>query len=295
MTAGGLSDLPRPLSLEAADAWFTASGYAPNDPFLAQDFERFRGSHAFVTAAPLAPGSTILDLGAHWLHQALFFAADGHRVIAADVPAVIENELVRSAAERMGAQLADCAHLDRGEGLEAPESSVDLVLMGEILEHLAFNPVAMWRAIHRIVKPGGRVVITTPNALHYERLHGKLSALFARGEYGIDVDEVISTGPRGHHWKEYSTPEIERYFARLSPDFVITRMTASSPGKDIAFERAFLKHLLRGGRRIGGVIDFPALLRRLERRGWPVFGSQLLIDIRVDKRLGVTATPGWES
>lgn len=38
----------------------------------------------------------ILDIGAHWLHQAMLYALDGHRLIAADVGGVLNVESVRA-------------------------------------------------------------------------------------------------------------------------------------------------------------------------------------------------------
>lgn len=46
-----------------------------------------------------------------------------------------------------------------------PDNSFDIVLCCELLEHLILNPTHMLLEIHRILKPGGRVLITTPNVL----------------------------------------------------------------------------------------------------------------------------------
>ena len=42
-------------------------------------------------------------------------------------------------------------------------NSFDLILFTEIIEHLTFNPVDMWKGIYRILKPGGKIIVTTPN------------------------------------------------------------------------------------------------------------------------------------
>ena len=54
------------------------------------------------------------------------------------------------------------ANLD--EGLPFPESFADAVVAAEIIEHLE-NPRALMRELVRVVKPGGTVVVTTPNQL----------------------------------------------------------------------------------------------------------------------------------
>jgi 2-polyprenyl-3-methyl-5-hydroxy-6-metoxy-1,4-benzoquinol methylase len=48
------------------------------------------------------------------------------------------------------------------EGLPFPEAFFDVVFAGELLEHL-YNPDAFIEECHRVVAPGGYLVITTPN------------------------------------------------------------------------------------------------------------------------------------
>ena len=45
-----------------------------------------------------------------------------------------------------------------------PDASFDTVLCCELIEHLPSDPMFMMSEINRILKPGGQVVITTPNA-----------------------------------------------------------------------------------------------------------------------------------
>ena len=58
------------------------------------------------------------------------------------------------------------------------EASADLVMSIEVIEHVE-NPRALMRELARIVKPGGRVIVTTPNQLS---LLSKLS-LVAKNEF----------------------------------------------------------------------------------------------------------------
>src|SRR5207253_10968922 len=56
------------------------------------------------------------------------------------------------------------------EELPYPDASFDVVLFCELIEHLAINPVWTLSEIHRVLKPDGVTIITTPNALSLERL-----------------------------------------------------------------------------------------------------------------------------
>lgn len=41
---------------------------------------------------------------------------------------------------------------------------------------------------------------------------------------GTTVEDILSFGTYGHHWKEFSPAELKRYFEMLSPDFVDERL-----------------------------------------------------------------------
>jgi len=50
-------------------------------------------------------------VGAHWLHQSLFYALDGHNVVAADFPATLELENVKKRAADSHIALIDTSLL----------------------------------------------------------------------------------------------------------------------------------------------------------------------------------------
>lgn len=55
-------------------------------------------------------------------------------------------------------------HIGTLEDLQFPESSFDAVTMNHVIEHV-FDPVALLIEVRRILKPGGRLVMVTPNAM----------------------------------------------------------------------------------------------------------------------------------
>jgi SAM-dependent methyltransferase len=63
---------------------------------------------------------------------------------------------------------------DSASGLPIQTGSADLVLMSELVEHI--RPVEpLLRECHRILKPGGRVVVTTPNLWDARRVLAPLA------------------------------------------------------------------------------------------------------------------------
>ncbi len=77
----------------------------------------------------------------------------------------------------------------------------DVVLCCEIIEHLTLDPVFMLAEIHRVLKPGGRVVITTPNVNRFQNLFGMA---LGRNLY----DPYSGYGPYGRHNREYTVGEM---------------------------------------------------------------------------------------
>ena len=51
---------------------------------------------------------------------------------------------------------------DLNDELDAPSSSFDTIISIEVVEHLE-NPRAVFREFHRLLRPGGSIVLTTPN------------------------------------------------------------------------------------------------------------------------------------
>src|SRR5258708_4333494 len=77
----------------------------------------------------------------------------------------------------------------------------DVVLFCEIIEHLQIDPVAVLREINRVLKPGGTLVLTTPNVNRLENV--------ARMVSGANIyDPYSGYGTYGRHNREYNKHEL---------------------------------------------------------------------------------------
>ena len=82
-------------------------------------------------------------------------------------------------------------------------SSFDVVLFCEILEHLLMDPLRVLREIHRVLAPTGLLVLTTPNVARIENV----LALMA----GVNIyDPYSGYGPYGRHNREYTMHDLVR-------------------------------------------------------------------------------------
>jgi SAM-dependent methyltransferase len=119
-----------------------------------------------------------------------------------------------------------------------PEASFDVILVCEIIEHLLSNPVHMLAECHRVLKPGGLVLLTTPNAL---RLSNVLGLLRGRNIY----DRYYHDSLYARHAREYSPEEVQRLFEEVG--FHVTHLeTLDVTGDTLSPWSRRLVHTLLG-------------------------------------------------
>jgi SAM-dependent methyltransferase len=78
----------------------------------------------------------------------------------------------------------------------------DVVLFCEVIEHLQLDPLHALREIWRVLKPGGTLILTTPNAA---RLVNAVRMIDGNGLY----DPYSGHGPYGRHNREYTVSELK--------------------------------------------------------------------------------------
>jgi SAM-dependent methyltransferase len=114
------------------------------------------------------PGLRVLDLGCRTGALTQHYA-EGNDVVGVDV----DRTALEQAVERLG---IETVWADVEEGLPFDDASFDIVVAGEVMEHLA-DPAAAVANVMRVLKPGGRFVGSVPNAF---RLKSRLRFLAGR-------------------------------------------------------------------------------------------------------------------
>lgn len=115
------------------------------------------------------PGLDVLDLGCRTGALTQHYAS-GNTVTGVDV----DRGALRQAVERLG---IETAWADVEEGLPFDDEVFDVVVAGELLEHLA-DPASTVSHAYRVLRPGGRFVGSVPNAF---RLKSRIR--FAAGRH----------------------------------------------------------------------------------------------------------------
>ena len=87
------------------------------------------------------------------------------------------------------------------DALPFPDAHFEYVLFCEVLEHLISHPLRAVMEIKRVLRPGGTLILTTPNAA---RLENVIAFLEGRNMY----DPYSAYGPYGRHNREYTRHEL---------------------------------------------------------------------------------------
>ena len=138
-------------------------------------------------------GPDVLDVGCSQGIASILLAREGHRVVGIDR----EHEAIRAARERLDqeeAQVRERVEFRVGEGRAVgfADGSFDAVLFGEVLEH-QLDPGKLLDEARRVLRPGGRIVITTPYGIHPYPDHKEplyLSALLERLSSKLSLAEI---------------------------------------------------------------------------------------------------------
>lgn len=108
------------------------------------------------------------------------------------------------------------------EALPFPDGYFDVVLLHEVLEHVADDRQAV-REAYRCLRPGGRIVIFAPNRLYFFETHG----FYLGRRYIFRLLPLINYTPDcirnrfAPHVRIYTQRGLRRLFAGLAVDFEI--------------------------------------------------------------------------
>lgn len=114
------------------------------------------------------PGRRVLDLGCRYGALTEYYAA-GNQVTGVD----IDREALQHAEARLG---IETLWADLDEPLPFESETFDVVVIGEVLEHIR-DPRRLIDESRRVLRPGGRLVGSTPNGF---RLKNRLRFLAGR-------------------------------------------------------------------------------------------------------------------
>jgi SAM-dependent methyltransferase len=168
-------------------------------------------------------GSTLLDVGAGTGSVALALRPYYERVIV--------TELLPAVAEPLRGLGFDVHVGPIESGLPLAEESVDTLILNAVIEHL-IDPIGVLTELRALLKPGGEMIITTPNIASWRRrvklICGRFPSTASRNE-GLTTYEGTTTDlyDEGHlHY--FSFRSLEAVLARCD---LVAERRCGYPGR----------------------------------------------------------------
>jgi SAM-dependent methyltransferase len=133
-----------------------------------------------------------------------------------------------------------------GEHLPYPDSTFDLILSHEVLEHVQDDVLAV-REMIRVLRIGGRIVLFVPNRGYPFETHG----IYWRGKYHFGNIPFVNWLPRhlrdrlAPHVRVYSRGDLEKLFAGL-PVYIVEQTVIFGAYDNLIARFGAAGKLLRG-------------------------------------------------
>lgn len=230
-------------------------------------------------------GKRILDIGITPGHMAMALKHLGCHVFG-----ITDDRLLQEMKGRWVTEKIDVrgAVIDK-EPLPFPDDYFDGVLFTEVLEHLLYNPRKVVEEIYRVLRPGGELIVSTPNAT---RLGNRIKMLLGRNIYPRP-EHFYFSDPYRRHNREYTMQELislfkSEFYVRKARYILMWEFTTpvSSNGKVFdAYEYAEIEEPPKGP------INFPRNFKQaaklfllLPKLVFPPFRSGLLVRFISSKR-----------
>jgi len=195
---------------------FASGGLAPWEAgYLGYHRRRFQDT---LRLLPEGAGRRLLDVGAFPGHLSALARARGWEVVglnnAIESGGSYQEFLGR--CRRRQIEILSC-EVER-EPFPLATGSMDAVLFCELFEHLHWNPFHTLKEIFRVLRPGGLVILTTPNYRRAETLFRYLRGWGYQPPVSRTFHELLPSLYYHRHNREYTANELIYYLSRQGKD-----------------------------------------------------------------------------
>lgn len=139
-----------------------------------------------------------LDVGSLFGYLSLGEKIIGYKVFGVDLPKYVNQFKDNFNNWHIDNRPADLTQ----DNLPFENDYFDLIIASEILEHLRFHPRTFFAELARVLKPGGRILLTTPNLVRFNNV---VKIIFGKS-INWDINDDYWDGV---HFREFTYNEIK--------------------------------------------------------------------------------------
>ena len=210
------SKLTRSAFNAAYDEFVRPGGFHELDSYYALSRERYFLTLAYLADLDLPEPAQLLDVGGGQfaiLASKLF----GDEATVGDI-----GDAFRAPADAAGVTFTVCNLLD--DDPPSFKAAFDVIVLAEVIEHLPVPPYLILRKVRSWLKPGGALLLTTPNLF---RLRNVVRMI--RGRDPFDIFMLPRDGVSLGHQTEYSAQHLGWHIREAG--FILERMEHDQLGQ----------------------------------------------------------------
>jgi SAM-dependent methyltransferase len=202
-----------------------AGRLAPDEPALAAWHQSYVANHKLRIAldldigkAHVAQDAAVLEMGSIPLPFTAALHGSGYTVTGCD----IAPERYAAAIAAAGVSVLKCDI--ETQRLPFADGCFDAVVFNELFEHLRINPIFTLTEVLRVMKPGGTLMLSSPNLRSLVGIGNfliKNRAYSCSGDIHAEYNKLERLGHMGHV-REYTTTEVIEFLAAIG--FAVTEI-----------------------------------------------------------------------
>lgn len=186
---------------------FTRAAQAARDDGKEAYFRLHRYRYAAVLEMLPPPPARVLEIGVTPGQFTRLLVESGYYVSGVD----LDPQSRAALWHELGVEVRQ-ANIEQ-EPVPFADAQFDCVVFSEVIEHLVYSPLPVLRECYRVLKPGGALVLSTPNELYFKsRMHTLLRLLLWRS---LDTPQEFrhkmrleGTARYTTHARTYTMPEL---------------------------------------------------------------------------------------
>jgi 2-polyprenyl-3-methyl-5-hydroxy-6-metoxy-1,4-benzoquinol methylase len=216
-TKPSVTDSPRAVDPAAFDAAYRevilGNGFVEVPAYYHQHRPRYRNTLRRICNVPLRRPARVLEIGGGQI-ALLMARLFGDDCTVADLSPEFSHTVTRFG---LGHVIYDVAHDDPLQAVG--EKRFDLIVMCEVIEHMAVPPYLVLQRLRRIIAPGGWIFLTTPNLYRFRNV-----VRLAAGRNVFNYWFMPERGQGIGHPVEYSTDHLAFHLEKAGFDRVTTEL-----------------------------------------------------------------------